>query len=613
MINDQFKENIGSLLDEFDKVRELLKDTKIEVPTIIAIGDQSSGKSSLLDSISGIYLPKGNGRVTLCPIQIQMRKKDKFNKSNYAIVKIQNDKETYKQCSLEELENNVKICQEKIKKICDEQKKKIIDKEIQIKVYNNDSPELTLTDLPGLIYNDAENDIKKLYEKYMNDKTIILTVCSANNDLDSSESIKYAKKYNENSIIIFTKFDEVINNANGNELYTKVMYSDIHKYKKPIIVRNMTLKEYENKVSQSEIRKKEMELIEKDNYLSKLPNECKGINSLIKLLIQYQKDILFKNRDNLLKEINTEIKKYEDEKSKLPPCAETNEDKMEIIDRCCKNFQNLIENKNLYKKKSIALQLDDKLEEFKRNFHKNIQIFLDKNYIARVSNAVKYSSEIYLKNFKNLDCVHQFIHEQIEDYFSNKCQKFIEDLEIFIYQTLKDYIIEAFKGYENLITHIINIYAEKITEQKNFLNDYFLMLSKIETENIYTTNTEYINLVNTITNNLDKAIEKNNDEFSVPNYNKCKTIIFENDDIKKVIISIYSYCYVFENRFLDSFFLCIIHVFLNYFTQEPTAIIRKSVGFNLISESPEIKIKRESLNSLLASLYDAKKKLVKLF
>ncbi len=44
MINDQFKENIGSLLDEFDKVRELLKDTKIEVPTIIAIGDQSSGK-----------------------------------------------------------------------------------------------------------------------------------------------------------------------------------------------------------------------------------------------------------------------------------------------------------------------------------------------------------------------------------------------------------------------------------------------------------------------------------------------------------------------------------------------------------------------------------------
>jgi hypothetical protein len=447
----------------------------------------------------------------------------------------------------------------------------------------------------------------------MNEKTIILTVCSANNDLDSSESIKYAKKYNQNSIIIFTKFDEVINNSNGQDLYNKVMKSDIHKYKKPIIVRNMTLKEYENKVSQNEIRKKELELIEKDFYLSKLPNDCKGINSLIKLLIQYQKDILFKNRESLLNEINNEIKKFEDEKSKLPPCAETNEDKMKIIDRCCKNFQNLIENKNLFNKKSIALQLDEKLKKFKYDFHKNIQIFLDKNYIARVSNAVKYSSEIYLKNFKNLDCVHQFIHEQIEDYFSYKCQNFIEEIENFIYQTLKEYIIEAFKGYENLITYIINIYSEKITEQKNFLNEYFLMLSKIETENIYTTNTEYLNLVDTIINNLNKAIEKNNDQFSVPNYDKCKTIYFENDDVKKVIISIYSYCYIFENRFLDSFFLCIIHVFLNYFTQEPTGIIRKNVGFNLISESPEIKTKRESLNNLLVSLYDAKKKLVKLF
>ena len=122
LLNDKFKENIGQLLDEFDKVRELLKDTKIEVPKIIAIGDQSSGKSSLLDSISGIYLPKGNGRVTLCPIQIQMRKRDKYNQSNYAIVKIQNDKEINIKCSLDELENNVKICQEKIKKICEEKK-----------------------------------------------------------------------------------------------------------------------------------------------------------------------------------------------------------------------------------------------------------------------------------------------------------------------------------------------------------------------------------------------------------------------------------------------------------------------------------------------------------
>ena len=564
----------------------------------------------------------------------------------------------------------------KNKKICEEKKKKIIDKEIQIRVYNNNSPELTLTDLPGLIYNDAENDIKKLYEKYMNEKTIILTVCSANNDLDSSEAIKYAKHYYENSVIIFTKIDEVINNANSQDLYYKVMKSDIHKYKKPIIVRNTTLKEFESKVSQTEIRKKEMELIENDNYLSKLPNECKGTNSLIKLLVQYQKDILFKNRNNLLEEINNEIKKLEEEKSKLPPCAETNEEKIGIIDRCCKNFQNLIENKNLYENKSIALQLDEKFEDFKADFHKDIDIFLKESYVEKVTTAVENSSEIYLKNFKNLDCVHQFIHEQIDDYFEIKCQHFIDDIEIFMLDSLKKYIIEAFKGYDNLASYIINIYDEKITEQKNFLLDYFSKVSKIEKENIYTINPNYLKSIDKIKPNINipNIKKKNNNNFNNNNSsnflisnnnpfnqnnnifnnsnnnnfnnnnfnnnnfnnNNNSTSLFSNfnnnnnnefevsnndenenydlkENVKQVLVSIFAYCSIFENRFLDSFFLCIIHVFLNYFTQEPTAIIRKNVNISLISESPEIKTKRDALNNSLKSLNDAKKKLVKLF
>ena len=414
-----------------------------------------------------------------------------------------------------------------------------------------------------------------------------------------------------------------------------------------------------------------MELIEKDNYLSKLPNDCKGINSLIKLLIQYQKDILFKNRENLLNQINNEIKKFEDEKSKLPPCAETNEDKMRIIDRCCKNFQNLIENKNLYNNKSIALQLDEKFEEFKSEFHKDINIFLDKNYVKRVSEADKNSSEIYLKNFQNLDCVHQFIHEQIEDYFSYKCQNFIEEIEIFMLQNLKNFISEAFKGYEYLKNFIINIYDEKIIEQKNFLNDFFSKISKIEKENIYTINPNYMKSLKKVMNNLDDSFIDNQNEslfsnsnnnqnvslfsnnqnqslfsnskfnqnpFSYSNLNNNQNqsifansnnnqINFLNNDnnnnsineailkenIKKVIVSIFVYCNIFENRFLDYFFQCIIHVFLNYFTQEPTAIIRKNVNISLLNENPDIKIKRDSLNNSLKSLNDAKKKLIKLF
>ena len=369
-----------------------------------------------------------------------------------------------------------------------------------------------------------------------------------------------------------------------------------------------------------------------------------------------------------MNEINNDIKKFEDEKSKLPPCAETNEDKMNIIDRCCKNFQNLIENKNLYNNKSIALQLDEKFEEFKSEFHKDINIFLDKKYVERVSEAVKNSSEIYLKNFQNLDCVHQFIHEQIEDYFSYKCQNFIEEIEIFMLQNLKNYIAEAFKGYEYLKNYIINIYDEKIIEQKNFLNDFFSKISKIEKENIYTINPNYMKSINKVMNNIDipfidnqsesLSLNSNNNQnqtlfgnnqnrtvfgnsnnnnsiFGNSNNNQSQNFfgnsnnnqnnLFNNDNnkfindsilkenVKKVIVSIFVYCNVFENRFLDYFFQCIIHIFLNYFTQEPTAIIRKNVNISLLNENPDIKIKRDSFNNSLKSLNDAKKKLIKLF
>ena len=61
-------------LDGIDRIRQVLAegDHKIEfgIPMIVVMGNQSSGKSSLLESISRIQLPKGTGMVTRCPLEI---------------------------------------------------------------------------------------------------------------------------------------------------------------------------------------------------------------------------------------------------------------------------------------------------------------------------------------------------------------------------------------------------------------------------------------------------------------------------------------------------------------------------------------------------------------
>ena len=44
----------------------------VKLPSIVVVGDQSSGKSSVLESLSGIVLPRGQNIVTRCPLVLRM-------------------------------------------------------------------------------------------------------------------------------------------------------------------------------------------------------------------------------------------------------------------------------------------------------------------------------------------------------------------------------------------------------------------------------------------------------------------------------------------------------------------------------------------------------------
>ena len=45
----------------------------VHLPQIAVLGEQGSGKSSVLDAISGVPFPRGEGGVTRCAIKLVMR------------------------------------------------------------------------------------------------------------------------------------------------------------------------------------------------------------------------------------------------------------------------------------------------------------------------------------------------------------------------------------------------------------------------------------------------------------------------------------------------------------------------------------------------------------
>ncbi|KAL0945228.1 hypothetical protein HGRIS_000741 [Hohenbuehelia grisea] len=70
--NDQHSDARRRLLDLMNRLHNTGVQADIEIPMIAVIGNQSAGKSSLIESISGITLPRATGTCTRCPTECKL-------------------------------------------------------------------------------------------------------------------------------------------------------------------------------------------------------------------------------------------------------------------------------------------------------------------------------------------------------------------------------------------------------------------------------------------------------------------------------------------------------------------------------------------------------------
>ncbi|GAB4835427.1 Putative dynamin- protein 4A [Ancistrocladus abbreviatus] len=69
-----YNDRIRPLLDAVDRLRNLkVMKEGTQLPTIVVVGDQSSGKSSVLESLAGISLPRGQGICTRVPLIMRLQ------------------------------------------------------------------------------------------------------------------------------------------------------------------------------------------------------------------------------------------------------------------------------------------------------------------------------------------------------------------------------------------------------------------------------------------------------------------------------------------------------------------------------------------------------------
>lgn len=180
------------------------------LPSVAVVGGQSSGKSSVLESIVGRdFLPRGSGIVTRRPLVLQLYRTEKG--PEYA---------EFLHAPKRRLTDFAAVRKE----ISDEtervtgRSKQISPVPIHLSIYSPNVVNLTLIDLPGLtkvavegqpdsIVADIENMVHSYVEK---PNCLILAISPANQDIATSDAIKLAREVDptgERTFGVLTKLD----------------------------------------------------------------------------------------------------------------------------------------------------------------------------------------------------------------------------------------------------------------------------------------------------------------------------------------------------------------------------------------------------------------------
>ncbi|CAG4941042.1 unnamed protein product [Colias eurytheme] len=211
---------INKLQDVFNTVGA----DAIQLPQIVVLGTQSSGKSSVIESLVGkSFLPRGPGIVTRRPLILQLVYSPKESKEHRSAEEGTINLEEWGKFlhTKEKIYTDFDQIRQEIERETDRMagsNKGICPEPINLKIYSTKVVNLTLVDLPGITKvpigdqpEDIENQIRNLIIKHIaNPNSIILAVTAANTDMATSEAIKMAKEVDPDgrrTLAVVTKLD----------------------------------------------------------------------------------------------------------------------------------------------------------------------------------------------------------------------------------------------------------------------------------------------------------------------------------------------------------------------------------------------------------------------
>ncbi|KAH3899242.1 probable Dynamin-related protein DNM1 [Saccharomycodes ludwigii] len=358
--------SLEDLIPIVNKLQDVMYDAGIDtldLPILAVVGSQSSGKSSILETLVGKdFLPRGTGIVTRRPLVLQLNnisedspliyeydEQVSSNNDDNDDDNDSNDQNEEREITLEEhLRKNISTYKPEVKnewgeflhipgkrfykfddirKEIERETSRIAGKNkgisripINLKVFSPHVLNLTLVDLPGITKvpigeqpPDIERQIKNLILEYIaKPNCIVLAVSPANVDLVNSESLKLARDVDplgKRTIGIVTKLDLMDPGTNALDILSGKVYPLKLGF---VGVVNRSQQDIQLNKSVGESLKSEQEFFDRHPVYRAISNRC-GTRYLAKLLNQILINHIREKLPDIKARLNTLISQTEQE------------------------------------------------------------------------------------------------------------------------------------------------------------------------------------------------------------------------------------------------------------------------------------------------------------
>ncbi|MCQ2820706.1 MAG: dynamin family protein [archaeon] len=491
---------LRKLINLIDQLRDVGVQEYIKLPRIASLGTQSSGKSSVLESIVGLdFLPRGDGVVTRRPLELRLchinegqpwakfeeRKGVKFTDFNKV-------RET-----IESLTDEICVGE-----------KNIVDKPIVLNVYSPTCPDLTLVDLPGVTRvpvgkqpANIEEITKNMAKRYCKDPlTIILCVIAANQDIATSDGLKMAKELDVNgtrTLGVLTKLDIM---DKGTDAKKALMNEEIPLKLGYVGVKNRSKQDLVDKIPMTEAVKKEKEFFTNHPIYKNLPSSYYGTDTLIQKLTKILFKIIRENLPRIIKSINDNIKKCEEELALLGqpmPVDDAGKFSMlwNMLNEFCEVYKNVLQGK--YNNKRMSFLKDEGGFKIKAVFKSLLEDFTGE-YKATgkyTDDYINYALTIHegdsIPGFPSVDAFFYLLSPQLEVLKEpvNECFS-----QVFSYMNmLAGKILErTFSRFPRLVDEMGKLVSKYLTKEKDKAKYQLDCLLEMEVSELFTNDDEYM-------------------------------------------------------------------------------------------------------------------------